>query len=57
VNLLNATAAKITEAISSVASVDRNLYALSVSETIFFLNQQSAVNEVNLQQTLQREAF
>ena len=29
----------------------------AIEETHFFLNQRSAVNDVNFQQTLQREAF
>ena len=34
--------------------MDQNL---SIEQTHFFLSQRSAVNDVNFQQTLQREAF
>jgi len=44
---------KITEAFATVASIDQNLL---IEQNTFFLNQRSAVNDVNFQQTLQREA-
>jgi len=53
--LANARTAKKLpiEAVVSVASVDQNIPI----EQTHFLNQWSAVNDINFQQTLQREAF
>jgi len=53
--LANARTAKKLpiEAVASVASVDQNIPI----EQTHFLNQWSAVNDINFQQTLQREAF
>jgi len=52
--LANARTTKNTEVVASVASMDQNII---IEQTHFLLNQRSAVNDVNFQQTLQREAF
>jgi len=53
VNLPTQVLQRIIKAVASVASVDQNL----PTEQTIFLNQLSAVNDANFQQTLQREAF
>jgi len=54
VNLPTQELPKVTGADASVASMDKNL---AIEQSHFFLNQRSAVNDVNFQQTLQREAL
>jgi len=53
VNLPKQELHKITRAVASVASMDQNI---PLSKPIF-LNQRSAVNDINFQQTLQRQPF